>query len=237
MIAAVQNWQGYQQALPLAADRLKLAIIGYSQGGHSAISTMIQLLLGHQDSFEVIEVYAGAGPYNLYGSSKGTLEAYTGTCTNQPYCENIDIDVSLPYLVDRIGPANLSYRNTGLETGDLIIDEQINPAFASGFLSNDTQYDAIKAFLQIDSFHNIGLFNEPQTTTKLTLFHSEADRLVPAQNSYDLYDAISPSIDTELNTDVCNSDDMLLIAELVEKAGLIHSLCGFNTIDEILPKL
>ena len=46
---------------------------------------------------------------------------------------------------------------------------------------------------------------------------SEADRLVPVQNSVDLYDAIASGIDTELDTDACNSGDMLLIANIIKE--------------------
>lgn len=237
MLIAVQARDNYQQVMPVVSTPLKLSIIGYSQGGHSAVSTMIQLLLGHQDRFDVTEVYAGAGPYSLYDSFKGALESITGGCSNQAYCEDVDSDVSLPYLVDRIGPANLSYRDIGLSTTDLIIDGNINPVFSSGFLANESQYDALKTFLQIDSFSNVSNIDTLNSDVKLVLFHSEADRLVPVQNSYDFYDAISPYVSADLNTDICNSNDMLQIASLVDKAGVIHLLCGFNTIEEILSEL
>ena len=237
MLAAVQAAASLRSVLPSGDGPLKVDIVGYSSGAHSAVSTMMQLLLGHQDDFEVSDVYAGTGPYALYETSIGVLEKLIGSCSNAAYCEDVAADFSKGYLISKIGPGYLAYRDTGLEMTDVIIDDIINPSFITGVVASESQYDAFKTNLQIDSFTNVLNYADIMNTATLALYHSTADMAIAAQNSRDMYDVVSEGVVTELKIDICSKPDLLRITDVINDPELIHILCGVTTLNDVISKL
>lgn len=70
----------------------------------------------------------------------------------------------------------------------------------SCFLATEEDYDTIKALLQLSSFTNIinadDVFADPLVT--INLYHSEFDRLVPANNTRDFHDTLDGSVTVNL---------------------------------------
>ena len=68
-----------------AHEGAEVAIIGYSQGAHTAVALW---LAGAQvaNEFAIRDVYAGGGPHDLYRTFRGTLERLDDRCDGNPWC-------------------------------------------------------------------------------------------------------------------------------------------------------
>ena len=70
--------------------------------------------------------------------------------------------------------------------------------------------------------------------TSIHLYHSPFDRLVPAQNTRDLVELLSPEFDARYFAEECDSSLYEILAERVRITGLVHTICGMETLDEAL---
>ena len=221
-----------------APDPADVAVIGYSQGGHSAVAVWLAAATDAWD-IRVRDVHAGSGPHNLYATFRGTLEEVGGRCDGGPWCRDVDLDILLPYAVGRILPAYLAYTDVGLGAEDVVEGRALSDAFVTGMLDGEEHFDALKTMLQVSTFTNaVDLAGTvPSSDTRIHLYHSPLDRLVPQQNSLDLADALFPGFEVTTHFDVCASRTYEQFADLLDTVGAVHVLCAFETLDRALRDL
>lgn len=221
-----------------APDTVDVAIVGYSQGAHSAVALWLAGA-SFADDIAIREVYAGGGPHDVYRSFRGVLEDLAGQCDGNPWCRAVDRDVMVPYAVGRILPALLRYTDIGLTPGDLLDGERLSEAFVTGMLNGDERFDVLKTMLQLNSFPNaLDLAGTlPDTDARILLYHSPFDRLLPQRNTADLAEALFPGIDVTADLEACSSRTFEELGELVDTAGVVHTICAFEVFDRVLRDL
>ena len=214
-----------------------VSIVGYSQGGHSAMAVWLASQVG-DTGFVVREVYSGGAPHDLYRTFRGALQHADGSCGDEPWCRNVDDEAILPYVRDRILPALVEYLDLDLDLAELVDDDGFVDEFLTGFLEGDGRYDDLKTALQRNSFTNILRPEETLTArdAHLHLYHSAFDRLVPEQNTRDLAELLMPGFDVTYH-DACNSDAYETFFGVVPVVGVVHSVCGFEMLDAVLGDL
>ncbi len=221
-----------------APDTVDVAVLGYSQGAHSAVALWLAAASG-PDGIAVREVYAGGGPHDLYRSFVGVFEHLADRCDGNPWCRAVDRDVMLPYAVGRILPAFLSYTDVGLAANDILDGERLSEAFVTGMLDGEERFDALRTMLQLNSFPNLvepaGAL--PATDARILLYHSPFDRLLPQRNTADLADALFPGFDVIADLEACGSRTFREIDELVDMAGVVHAICAFEMFDRVFRHL
>ena len=237
MVRAVLADERYR-AFHDAPETVEAALIGYSQGGHSAIAAWLANA-AVAGPIAIREVHAGGGPHDLYRTFRGVLQEVSGRCAGDPWCRDVDTDVLTPYAAHRILPPFLRYADVGLTAEDVLDGAQLADAFVDGMLSGEERFDALKTLLQLNSFPNIvdlaGTIPPPDA--RIHLYHSALDRLVPQQNSRDLADALSPAVDVTPHFDGCGSRAYEELADLVDTVGVIHAICAFEMFDRALRDL
>lgn len=221
-----------------ASEAVEVAIIGYSQGAHSAVALW---LVGARaaDEFAIREVYAGGGPHDLYRTFRGTLERLDDRCDGNSWCRAVDPEVIEPYATNRILPGLLRYTDIGLNRDDILDGERLSRAFVTGMLDGEERFDALKTMLQLNSFANLvdlaGTMSDADT--RILLYHSAFDRLVPQQNTTDLANALLSGFDVTADLDTCGSGTFEELAGLVDSAGVVHAICGLEMFDRVLRDL
>ena len=209
-VLADDNYDVYRDA---AAARTDLALIGYSQGGHTAMALWLAIAAGEY-GLRVRELHSGAAPHNLYRTFRGALQHIANRCDNNAYCRLVDQRVILPYAVGRILPAVLAYAPGGLTSADVVEDDALNMRFVAGMLDKDPRYDALKTTLQRSSFTNLVDLPAALSTaataatadTEIHLYHAPRDRLVPQQNTRDMAELLAPDFNVTFHEDECASD-------------------------------
>ena len=215
----------------------EITLIGYSQGGHSAVGILSLAQLKFKN-LNFSQSYIGGGPLNLYGTFKGVLENLNGVCKGTGYCELIDSSTSEPFATDRILPGFLQYSDTGLTTDDLIEGERLARDFIDEFLEMDPAYEKLRGLLEINSFTNIAnpdAFFAPDT--KINFYHSEFDRLVPVANTEEFVELFSEHVNLNFDASGCSSNSFKIISENADKAGIVHTLCALDVFDTIMNEL
>ena len=234
MVAAVLASDDYRAFRAQDADADVLAI-GYSQGGHSAVAFWLAAQVGDV-GFTVRELYSGGAPHSLYQTVRGALARLDGRCDDSPWCRDVHLRAAIPYLTKRVVPPLVAYGNVGLELDEVIVDDQLTDDFVSGMLDNEPRYDALKILLQLSSFTNLVEPAKAMTArdTRIHLYHSPFDRLVPAQNTRDLVELLSPEFDARYFAEECDTALYEILSERVRIAGLVHTICGLEALDEAL---
>ena len=219
-------------------DGTDISIVGYSQGGHTAMALWHLLASRNDPAVTIREVYAGGAPHNLYQTFRGVLRHINGSCDNQAYCEYVDTETTVPFATDRILPGFFEYTETGLSISDAISGDTIDPDFVNGFLNNAPELDTLKALLQLNSLTgitNAELFAESEALVHL--YHSAYDRLVPIENTEELAGLLSPHINLDWHENRCHSDGYEVIFNLTERVGVLHTLCGLAVLDDAMNDL
>ncbi len=214
-----------------------VAIVGYSQGGHSAMAVWLASQVGDTGA-NVREVYSGGAPHDLYRTFRGALRQADGSCDDDPWCRYVEGEAILPYVRDRILPGLLEYVDVDLALDEVVDDDGLMDEFVTGFLEGDSRYDALKTALQLNSFTNILQPEETLTArdAHVHLYHSAFDRLVPEKNTRDLAALFAPGFDVTFH-DACNSDVYEGLFQIVPVVGVVHSVCGFEMLDAVLGDL
>lgn len=218
----------------------ELTLIGYSQGGHSAIALWQTLETQGPANLATREVYSGGAPHDLYQTVRGVLQHVDGSCNGGAFCRNVDSATTLPFATDRILPGFLAYADTGgLTEADLIVGDDLNPDFVAGFLANEPEYDALKAVFQLSSFTNIASVpdNFGTSQTLIHLYHSEFDRLVPPANTQQLANILQNHVTVDFHENRCNSDGYEVIFNVTDIVGTLHTLCGLAVLDDAMEDL
>lgn len=221
-----------------ASSTVEVAIVGYSQGAHSAVALWLAGASG-ADGIAVREVYAGGGPHDLYRTFRGALESLADRCDGNPWCRAVDRAVILPYAVARILPALFRYTDTGLAPDDVLDGERLSEAFVTGMLDGDERFDALKTMLQLNSFPNVADLagTLPDTDARIFLYHSPFDRLLPQRNTADLAESLFPGVDVTADLRACGSPTFEELGELVDMAGVVHTICAFEMFDRVFRDL
>ena len=234
MVAAVMASEDYRMFYDATQDT-DVSIVGYSQGGHSAVGVW----LANQVSgtgLRVRELYSGGAPHNLYQTFRGSLQHLNGSCDGNPWCRYVDTETILHYLTNRILPPLLEYADISLERSEVFEGDTLSSDFITGVLDGDARYDTLKTMLQLNSFTNI--INPAETAaaqgSRIHLYHSPFDRLVPPQNTTDLFDLLSSGFDVVFHSDECDSDLYELLFATISRGGVVHTLCGIEMFDEVL---
>ncbi len=217
---------------------IDITIIGYSQGGHSAIG-LWQLIETSDTNLNVQEVYSGGAPHNLYQTFRGVLQHLDNSCNGGAYCRFVDEDTTVPFATDRIIPGIITYTNTGLTSSDLIDGDDLTDGLVEGFLGNDPTYDAFKVMLQVNGFTNIADLGATIEVppTLVHLYHSRFDRLVPVENTEELAEALLPEFNIDFHENRCNSNGYELIFNTTSKVGALHTICGLSVLDDAMEDL
>lgn len=234
MIDAVLGEDRYQALIDSAATK-NLAVIGYSQGGHSGMALWLAHALEKRDS-EIREVYIGAGPYDLHRMLRGGLLRLANRCDNSPWCD-IDERQLLYYVQRWTMPGYLKYLDTNLTSADILDDDGFADSFVTGYLDTDAKFDTFKALLQLNSFANLmDLMGTVQATdTFFHIFHAEEDRTVPRQNSIDLADTLKSAFSVALHSGECNGSLFDQLSKL--DTGAVHSVCALEMFNRVLKDL
>lgn len=217
-----------------------IALFGYSQGGHSALALWLALE-ARPDDIEVRELYSGSAPHDLQRTLRGALQYVDGSCDDNPWCRHVD-DSVLPYATARILPALLAYTRTGLSADDVVDSEALRADFVSGMLGEDARFDALKSILALNSFTNLAnLAAAIDSETRINLYHSRYDRLVPFENTRQLDAVLGADFDVHFHENECNSESyealFALLLETRGAVGALHALCGMEVADEVLRAL
>ena len=215
-----------------AQQEVEVSIIGYSQGAHSALGLWLAHAASTQDTV-VSEVYAGAGPYDLYRSIRGGLEHLAGRCDGTSWCRDVDGDSALRYA-GLILASYFQYTETELALSDVRTGDELSQSFLTGMLDNEPEYDTLKALFQLNSFTNIAnlVGSLPASSTRIHLFHAGRDKLVPRQNSLDLADTLMPAVDVALHSGECNGNLFDQLARI--GTGVVHAICALEVFDRAM---
>jgi len=213
------------------------AVIGYSQGGHSAIAVWLMNELQASSGIDISLVYAGGAPHNLYQTVRGVLRHIGGAC-DDAFCQLVDKETTVPFATNRILPALFAYTDTGLSLDEVVIDNTIADPFVSGFLANEAEYDTIKSLLQLNSFTTISNADILSASNAIVhLYHSNYDRLVPSVNTTELLAVLETHVNVDYHQNQCNSDGYKAIFNLTDKVGVVHTLCGMSVLDDAMQDL
>ncbi len=236
MIEAVLANEDYR-AFHNPDDEADLAVIGYSQGAHSAIALWLASEVRDAE-VNISDLYVGGGPLNLHQSLIGSLQRIDGSCDGNPWCADVDVDTALPYFTDRILPGYLKYTNTGLVRHDVVEADRLTEDFVQGMLNGDVRYDTFKALMQLNSFTNFSdlAVALPDSDTRIRLYHSKYDRLVAKQNTQQFYDLLNPDFNATFLDKECSSTEYGVVADLTQ-VGLVHAICGIEMLDDTLREL
>ena len=235
MLRAVLASADYRAFHDQDAAQTDLALIGYSQGGHTATALWLAISAG-EHGLRVRELHAGAAPHNLYGTFRGALERLANRCDGNAYCRWVDRKVILPYAVGRILPAVLAYTPGSLTRADFIEGDALRTDFVTRMLGNDARYDTLKTTLQRNSFTNLVDLPKAVTNadTRIHLYHSRLDRLVPQENTREMAALLAPHFNVTFDESECTSEGYQNISELTTAAGPLHAVCGMEVLDEVL---
>ena len=217
----------------------EVTIVGYSQGGHSAFGLWLALTTLPEATINVDRVYSGGAPHDLYQTVRGVFQSLSGSCNDTDYCRFVDAETTVPFATDRILPGLLSYTDAGVQLDDIVQEGQINAEFMNDFLTGTTQLDTFKALLQLNSYTGIDYSDTAlaDSTTLMHLYHSDFDRLVPKANTQALVTALGDSVTVDFHENRCNADGYELIANLTDKVGVSHTLCGLAVLDAVMEDL
>ena len=234
MVAAVLAGDDYRAFHDPARDT-DVSIVGYSQGGHSAVGVWLANQVGGT-GVHVRELYSGGAPHNLYQTFRGSLQHLNGSCDDNPWCRYVHSETILRYVTERILPPLVEYADTGLVRSEVFDGDGLAGDFIAGVLDGDARYDTLKTILQLNSFTNIV---DPAETlaardARIHLYHSPFDRLVPQQNTRDLADLLSPGFDVAFHDNECDSGLYEVLFATVRVTGVVHTTCGIETLDEVL---
>ena len=234
MVAAVMASDDYRMFHDPTQDA-DVSIVGYSQGGHSAVGVWLANQVGGT-GLRVRELYSGGAPHNLYQTFRGSLQHLNDSCDGNPWCRNVGTETILHYLTDRILPPLLEYADIGLERSEVFEGDILASDFIAGVLDGDARYDTLKTMLQLNSFTNIITPAETIVAqdSRIHLYHSPFDRLVPQRNTRDLFDLLSSGFDVVFHDDECDSDLYELLVATISRGGVVHTLCGIEMFDEVL---
>ena len=165
-----------------------LILVGYSQGGAATLALQKTLEEDYSDEYEIKQVFAGAGPYDL----KGTFDFYIADSTT-------DIPCSLPMLI-----LGLNYgENLGLHREDffqpllmekcpvLIESKRKMMHEVNAELGHDMNALLKPVIFHPDEYPNTILYDAVRRNsildwtpkTDLFMFHSSQDNMVPFLNS------------------------------------------------------
>ncbi|MGH1472107.1 MAG: lipase family protein [Cellvibrionaceae bacterium] len=237
LVSAVIDSGNYDDVIEGTSNEKNVAIIGYSQGGHSAVAAWQEILHMRQDELNTTQLFTGAGPYNVYETVKGIINYANGTCLLNAYCRYVNDELVNSYAIERILPPLFDYTETGLNEADVINGNQLTSNFVSGFIANNSEYNQLKALLQLNSFTNITnpevAFTDP--TLDVYFYHSDYDRLVAQANTDELTDDLTGYVQS-INDEsaLCNSSNFQLLFANVTEVGVIHGLCAILMIDDVL---
>ncbi|GAB1269156.1 hypothetical protein NBRC116493_24090 [Aurantivibrio infirmus] len=237
LVSAVIDSGNYTNVLSPAPGAKNVAIVGYSQGGHSAVAAWQEILHMRQGELNTTQLFTGAGPYNVYETVKGLINYVNGTCLLDDYCRYVNDDLVNAYAIERILPPLFDYTETGLNEVDVINGTQLTSNFASGFMANDSEYNQLKALLQLSSFTNISnsdvAFADP--TLDVYFYHSDFDRLVAQANTSELTNELLGNVQSiNDQSALCNSSNIQLLFANISEVGPIHGICGIIMIDDVL---
>ena len=234
LLAAVQESSSYDAIY----DGNAVTIIGYSQGGHSAMA-LYQHLVSHDADLDIREVYAGGAPHDLYRTFYGILQFADGTCDDNDYCRYVDDETTVPFVTDRVLPAVTAYTDVGLELSELVAGERLSPSLVTGFLANEAAYDPLKIILQLNSLTNLvsASTNYADSSALVHLYHSEFDRLVPHANTQALDRLLRDVVNVDFHENRCNSGGYEAIFNLTDRVGVLHTLCGLSVLNDIFEDL
>lgn len=238
LLRVVLASEEYQRFLPQEQPP-ELSLVGYSQGGHSAVAVWLALA-AREAGVAVREVYSGGAPHNLHRTVIGAIEALAGRCDGNRWCRDVGQHTMRAYLVGRVLPGLLAHADIGLTTADVIVDGGLAPDFLEGMLGAEPRFDAAKALLQLNSFSNLIDLGDalPSSDTRIHLYHSPFDRLVPERNTRELASLLEPAFNVTYHDDECDSTEYRLFARLVEDiVGAVHAVCGLEMLDETLQDL
>ena len=216
-----------------------ISIIGYSQGGHSAIASWMEIHHHHKDSLQTVDVYSGGAPLDLYRTFLGVMQALDGRCNDDGYCTLVNQEAHVPYISGRILPGIIEYTDSGITIEDVEDDEKLSSQFIKGFLDNDATYDKLKAILQMSSFQNIvnleEVFNDEDVT--LHLYHSSYDRLVPVDNTKDFLSTLDGNVNAMHYEDLCDTSFYEQFFNATDEVGILHTLCGLSMLNHVLNEI
>lgn len=235
MLGAVLADPRYRRLHLRTAGKADVAVVGYSQGGHTAVALWLATL-GGDYPWRLREVHSGGAPHNLYRTLRGALEHVASRCDGNAWCRHVGAEVVVPYAAGRILPGLLAYANIGLTAADVADDSGLRPAFLAGMFGEDRRYDAVKMALQLNSFTNlVGLERFASDETAIHLYHSPFDRLVPVQNTVELATLLAPHFDVDWHSGECASPAYGVLAGL--RVGVAHAVCGMEVLDDVLRDL
>lgn len=235
LLTAVLASDDYRPFHDPHAERTDLSVIGYSQGGHTAVALWLALHTG-EHNMTVRELFSGAGPHNLLQTFHGALQRFAGDCDGNAWCRRVDRAVTEPYIADRILPALLAYADIGLASTDIMEGGDLRADFVTGFLAGDADYQALRATLALNSFSNlVAPGSAIRGGTQINLYHSKYDRLVPEANTRELAMALA-AFDVTHHDDECGNDAYESLFELVDRVGVLHLICGLEVLDDVLKR-
>ena len=216
-----------------------ISIIGYSQGGHSAIASWLEIHHHHKESLQTVDVFSGGAPLDLYRTFLGVMQALDGRCDDDSYCILVDQEAHVPYISDRILPGIIEYTDSGI-TNDVVEDDgKLSSQFIKGFLDNDATYDKLKAILQMNSFQNIvnpeEVLNDEDVS--LHLYHSSFDRLVPVDNTKDFLSTLDGNVNAMHYEDLCDASFFEQFFNATDEVGILHTLCGLSMLNHVLNEI
>ena len=230
---------GRYAAFHALAEAVPAALVGYSQGAHSAVALWLASAVDGAPEVAFREIYAGGGPHNLYASLRGAVERIGDRCDGNLWCRNVDADAIEVYATKRILPAYFEYSEVELALDDILDGERLDAAFLAGMLNGEERFDPLKTMLQLNTFTNaVDLAGTLRpASTRIHLYHSPFDRLLPQQNTRDLADALYPGFDVTTHFDACDSNAYEKLGGLVDAAGVVHVICAFEMFDRVLRDL
>ena len=229
LLRAVQGEPRYAAYYDEQAPALE--IIGYSQGGHSAVALWLAVESLASD-VSVQRVVAGGAPLNLAATVRGAVQHVGEQCPEgDAFCRYVDDETSVPFVTERILPAYLAYVDTGLNLSDAVEGETLRSDFVDAYLGNAASADALKTAFQQSSFTNIDVASLPDTPALVELYHSDYDRLVPAANSDQFAERFAGALNIRRESSSCNSLAYEAIFNATNIVGISHALCGFDMLD------
>lgn len=173
-----------------------IKLIGYSQGGAATVATLLELeSRGLGDS--ILEVQAGAGPYNLSGFFEMLCgKSYYSMSGFIPfvlrgliYGDRLQVSDSKVYAPEVIsGGYNIKFGSTQLSSWHSLLGGDIHKIihpdfFASPSYNGNKDVQAVMVSMKSNSILSSPA---PKELSKLTLFHSPTDDTVPYSCSEEL---------------------------------------------------
>lgn len=173
----------------------KVIVVGYSQGGFSALAFQKMAETYYAGDILIDKVYSGAGPYDLYGTYQDMIKSdYTGYPCSVPYLfigldygDNLDLDFSKLFKEPILSRYDELYNSKQYTLPE--INKFLNTTSIKSMLHDDVYAQGNEELEKLLESMKRNSLIDWTPKSEIVLYHSKDDTYVPYKNSVTAYES------------------------------------------------